>query len=97
MSARLNAADSDRERHRNAGALCLRISVRASVSIYDAVADKHLSQLDYPDLRQPDTPERWAYRLMGWSYRTVGRSQLLSNTFFARPRSTCGPISFSYA
>jgi hypothetical protein len=42
-------------------------------------------------------PESWARRLMGWSYRAVGRSQLLSNTFFARPRSICGPISFSYA
>jgi hypothetical protein len=30
-------------------------------------------------------------------YCPVGRSQRLSNTFFARPRSTCGAINFSYA
>jgi hypothetical protein len=30
-------------------------------------------------------------------YCPIGRSQRLSNTFFARARSTCGPISFSYA
>src|SRR5262245_6249040 len=38
-------------------------------------------------------PRRSVFR----SYRNVGFSQLLSNTFFARLPSTCGLISFSYA
>jgi hypothetical protein len=63
----------------DAGARCLRISVLQSLDIiewltpkdrpisagiYDAVADKHFSHLDYADLRQPDPLERWAYVLM---------------------------------
>lgn len=30
-----------------------------SASIYDAVADKYFSHLDYADLWQPDSLERW--------------------------------------